>query len=173
MISLACIAATCAATPANEERDHVRVAALRFIMMKHASFGSERQYYAYYVLRDIEYVRHFADFRPLVVAFENQRYPTSSGRAIDAKTGRPVKIWSIGDETIEGAKATVGISWYSGNAGGGSHTVFLEKKDRIWSGISERRGGLSQKEPNRALEPTTTAVTPRADARPAMVRARL
>ena len=144
---LVCLTLGASAAHANqgEERDKVRIAALRFLMTKHAEFGNERQHYAYYVLRDVTYVKYFADFQPPVVAFNEARYPTSSGQAVDAVTGRPVKIWSIGGEKLERDSASVGISWYSGRKAGGLHVIFLKKKDGVWIAESERTDALSLK----------------------------
>jgi hypothetical protein len=146
---------------ATEERDVVRLVALRYLMTKHAEFGKEREHYSAYVLKDVSLVKEFSSFRPMVVPFAEGRFPTSSGQAIDASTGRRVKIWSIGGEKIEGQKATVGIKWYSASLAAGWHTVFLVKKDGVWIVERERMDAVSQK-PNKAPEPTTMAVTIRA-----------
>jgi hypothetical protein len=154
MVSLFILSAARGAAPANEE-ELVRIAALRFMMKKHAEFGNERQHYSLYVLRVPEYVKHFEGFQPPVVAFEEGRYPTSSGQAIDAKTGKRVKIWSIGGQKIEGERATVGISWHTGRLGAGLHTISLRKREGIWIVESERTDGLSSVGPDKRLELTS------------------
>jgi hypothetical protein len=137
------------------------------MMTKHADSGMERQHYAYYAIRDSAYVEHFRGFLPKVVGFDEDRFSMVSGRAVEVETSKPVKIWSVTEAVIREDKAEVGVSWASGNLGVGLHTVFLEKKDKRWIAVSERLDAVAETELNQSRQPTSIAVTFRADARPA------
>jgi hypothetical protein len=154
-----CLALLMGATSAiharpDESRRSIRLAALRYLMLKHATApGKERQVYSFYVLRDKEFVSDFSGFNPPVVAYDTNRFNTK-GMALEWKSGRAVKVWSVGEPKIEGARASVRVSWYSNGRAAGSHTVFLEERNGAWVATSERLDMISQKEPNQSIEPT-------------------
>ncbi len=168
LILLASFASACVVTSDSQvEYAQVRISALRFMMMKHADSGMERQHYAFYVIRDSAYVAHFRGIVPRVVPFEEERFSMASGRAVEVETGKQVKIWSVTGAVIREDKAEVGVSWASGDLGVGLHTVFLEKKDKRWIAVSERLDAVAKTELNQSRQPMSTAVTFCADAQPA------
>jgi len=132
----------------DENRRSIRVAALRYLMLKHATApGKEREFYSFYVLRDKEYVSDFSSFSPPVVAYDTNRFETNPA-AVERKSGKRVKLWAVGEPKIEADHASVPVSWYSDNLAAGWHTVFLKKKAGAWTVESERLDGISKREPN-------------------------
>ena len=140
----------------DENHRSIRVAALRYLMLKQATFGTERQDYLFYVLRDKEYVSDFPGFNPPVVAYDTNRFSTKPV-AVEKKSGKRVKIWSVGEAKLEGDHASVRVSWYSASLAAGWHTVFLKRENGLWIATSERLNMMSRKEPNKSLQATRVA----------------
>jgi hypothetical protein len=115
----------------DENRRSIRMAALRYLMLQHATApGREREVYAFYVLEDKECVSNFSGFNPPVFAYDTNRFETGPG-AVEKKTGKRVKIWSVGEPKIKGDQASVSVSWYSSNRAAGWHTIFLKRENGV------------------------------------------
>lgn len=138
----------------DEDRREIRVAALNYLMLKHATFGKERQAYSYYALTEKEYVPDFRDFNPPVVAYDSNRFETKPA-AVERKTGKSVKIWSVGEPKISGDHASVSVSWYAGNMAAGDHTVSLKKKHGVWIATSDRLEIIAESQPSNRIATDT------------------
>jgi hypothetical protein len=78
----------------------------------------------------------------------------------DADTGENGVVVRIPSVHLRGNRAACLLTLYGGPTGYESHQIDLERLGRQWRVIRRRPlGGVAKKEPNKALEPTTTAGT--------------
>jgi hypothetical protein len=98
--------------------------------------------------------------RPPVVAFDEKRFSFDTGGFVDRVTGGLVMIWSVSHVEIHGDAAVCDVAWQSGNRAAGRHAVYLRKRGN-WMAEREEALWITQT-PNKAPEPTSGSVTPRA-----------
>ena len=96
-------------------------------------------------------VKGDGDAKRLAESFSTFRFPVfgpdqlafKDGRAIDKTTEALAKSWDVKAVVIDGARAIVTMTWYSGHCGAGELILNLTKSGEVWSVHSIESGWIS------------------------------